>query len=1136
MKSKSKIWAAAAFAAVFLAVICSLFMTPRARSAEAEELYSLEDYLDSDNLLLYKSVTIQDYADSIVTDYVGHGTVGETFKHHSECYIDSDTIGTGVIATDDDPIVQIIPRKYFTEVCTATAFGNDYGFFIKTELVDSQLYSHVMVMDYEFEDIGTVGVQTIFKVLFQTTFTYVTPESTHYRCLEPDGALSLTQTFAIHSQSGRNMVVPVIGALPYEHYLNTNKFYIKDLQQIGNFKNLQHPDKFYNDGVYNPYNDHGMYLRGFGYEAVYSEQVKGDGLSVEEIIELGKIGAKIFVPQLKAIAGLKSLLDIFSKVDKTVGILKSVEEIFEISDSAWSGTSWKTNYKEMPLFYELESTIDKQLETYGELAKVLMIDLPKENTWFTTDQYLRTKFYYGTDRIDGVETDVAYWRTLFESAMSLTITDNADTELAKDAFMFSYVAQGENDVVEVKEGNNTAYIYDNYQNDMRFVAPVEGFYNIVAGATAESDAILNAEGAVTENLPDGSKKITVYLEKDEVFDFSVNLTGEHVISTMPVTVSLPAERVNSGSNLLQLRNGIIYVFYENGGGADVEFLISGGNATITEMNSDFSDITESVVDNYSKEMATGDICWLKIESQSATITLTVTARKTLYFVANNGTATESAVVVNDGGFTFPQVTKYGYRFLGWNTSDEEPEDSYLLTDEIMALNESSVTLYAQWGLIIYNATLICDNETGASENIEFSVFDEVQLPEATKTGYNFAGWYTNSQFTGSAITVIEEGTDNDITFYAKWNPITYYIQLDLNYDNAPASQIAEVEYGSDNNDLSSFTPENREGYDFGGWRIGNLLYFDEFGESVRAWNIANDTTLYAVWNLETYTVTYVTNGGTLNSDAYQLVGGNYKQNYTIESPTISLPVPVRNHYNFKGWYTNSALTVSAPAAIPSGSFGNKMFYAKWENKVYTLYFSSDDGFSDSITAVYGQNVTLLSLSREFHTGQWRRTSDNTMFNFGANYYCTGTETFKAVLTLIDGYFYKTSARDGTFTVEDKGQFNNSCDYTVTIESKTALFYSKVRIAIYFTAWEKDDGYQHVYIYNGGSSSATQLAHWEFEHGGSKKDGNPAEYVYEVEVPISQVSGKEIYVRYDASGAFSDTWYNNSFGCEVFLLV
>ena len=147
MKSKSKIYVAAVLSAVLIALMCSVLLTPRLQPAKAEELYSLEDYVDSDNLLLYKSVTIQDYADSIVTDYVGHGTVGETYKHHSECYIDSDTVGTGIIATDDDPIVQIIPKKYFTEVGTATAFGSAYGFFIQTELVDSQLYSHVMVMD-----------------------------------------------------------------------------------------------------------------------------------------------------------------------------------------------------------------------------------------------------------------------------------------------------------------------------------------------------------------------------------------------------------------------------------------------------------------------------------------------------------------------------------------------------------------------------------------------------------------------------------------------------------------------------------------------------------------------------------------------------------------------------------------------------------------------------------------------------------------------------------------------------------------------------------------------------------------------------------------------------------------------------
>ena len=58
MKSKSKIYVAAVLSAVLIALMCAVLLTPRLQPAEAEELYSLEDYVDSDNLLLYKSVTI----------------------------------------------------------------------------------------------------------------------------------------------------------------------------------------------------------------------------------------------------------------------------------------------------------------------------------------------------------------------------------------------------------------------------------------------------------------------------------------------------------------------------------------------------------------------------------------------------------------------------------------------------------------------------------------------------------------------------------------------------------------------------------------------------------------------------------------------------------------------------------------------------------------------------------------------------------------------------------------------------------------------------------------------------------------------------------------------------------------------
>ncbi|MFR5061930.1 MAG: InlB B-repeat-containing protein [Christensenellales bacterium] len=459
---------------------------------------------------------------------------------------------------------------------------------------------------------------------------------------------------------------------------------------------------------------------------------------------------------------------------------------------------------------------------------------------------------------------------------------------------------------------------------------------------------------------------------------------------------------------------------------------------------------------------------------------------------------------------------------------------YACWEQLSQIDFDNITYYTYYGVEKYNISI---NGTEAFYSMgDVITFPQMELENGYVLTWEYGRYSVSATDSNRNFTVPDLTPDLELDIIINpsiFNLVKTPIEYNINY-SLSAGEVFE----NDQIVLGTYTIESptyvlpgvlKEHYVFMGWR-------DEDGNAAEAVEHGSfgNLTFYPIFEPYVYTITYVANSGKLNG--YQLVGGNYMQNYTVESATINLPVPVRDHYNFKGWFTNSALTASAPSAIPTGSYGNKTFYAKWESKIYTLYFSSDDGYSNSITAAYGQTVTLLSLSREFHTGQWRRTSDNSMFNFGAHYVCAGTATFKAVFTVIDGYFYKTSARDGTFTIEDKGQFNNSCDYTVTIASETALYYSKVRIAIYFTAWEKDDGYQHVYIYNGGSSSATQLAHWEFEHGGSRKDGNPAEYVYEVEVPISQVSGKEIYVRYDASGAFGDTWYNNAFGCEVFLLV
>jgi uncharacterized repeat protein (TIGR02543 family) len=76
------------------------------------------------------------------------------------------------------------------------------------------------------------------------------------------------------------------------------------------------------------------------------------------------------------------------------------------------------------------------------------------------------------------------------------------------------------------------------------------------------------------------------------------------------------------------------------------------------------------------------------------------------------------------------------------------------------------------------------------------------------------------------------------------------------------------------------------------------------------------------WKIVSYTIEYETNGGSIS--------GTPLTSYTIESASYTLPAPTRSGYIFMGWYTNSSFTGNSVTSIPTGSTGNKKFYAKWK--------------------------------------------------------------------------------------------------------------------------------------------------------------------------------------------------------------
>ena len=256
-------------------------------------------------------------------------------------------------------------------------------------------------------------------------------------------------------------------------------------------------------------------------------------------------------------------------------------------------------------------------------------------------------------------------------------------------------------------------------------------------------------------------------------------------------------------------------------------------------------------------------------------------------------------------------TRAGYTQVGWSTVDGG-EKVYGFED-IYTKNEA-LTLYPVWNTNKYTITF---DTNGGSEiaPITQDYGTEITAPDKpTRKGYTFKGWDKEIPETMPA---------ENITVKAQWEINQYTITFDTN----GGSEIAPItqDYGTQ---IAAPANPTRKGYTFKGWD-------KEIPETMPAENI----TVKAQWEINQYTITFDTNGG---SEIAPIT-----QDYGTE---ITAPdKPTRKGYTFKGW------DKEIPETMPAENITVK---AQWEINQYTITFDTNGGSEIApITQDYGTEIT-----------------------------------------------------------------------------------------------------------------------------------------------------------------------------------
>ena len=173
------------------------------------------------------------------------------------------------------------------------------------------------------------------------------------------------------------------------------------------------------------------------------------------------------------------------------------------------------------------------------------------------------------------------------------------------------------------------------------------------------------------------------------------------------------------------------------------------------------------------------------------------------------------------------------------------------------------------------------------------------------------GHYINNEF-----IVDYAVTSRKMTISSRTFTVNYVTNGGTVKSNSDGALVTSEKYAERSVLFENVTVE-RKGYIFNGWYLDSDFQ-TEFTETTMP---SNDITLYAKWTAHSYTVYFNANGGAV-SETERLA--------LCDVAIGTLPVPTRDYYTFKGWYTASEGGNKVTDDTSYTTTNDITLYARWE--------------------------------------------------------------------------------------------------------------------------------------------------------------------------------------------------------------